>query len=118
MAGLGGVWLVASLLGVRQPAVAATPVAGAETAWRTGTGNETSTDLLDLNTAAPEQLQALPGMGAAYARRILEGRPYTAKNQLLTRGVLPPTAYEAIRDRIVAHRPSRPAIVDVIKSGP
>lgn len=87
-------------------------------AWRTGRGGETSSDLLDLNTATPEQLQALPGMGAAYVRRILEGRPYTAKNQLLTRGVLPPTAYEVIRDRVVAHRPSRPLIVDVITAGP
>lgn len=61
---------------------------------------------LDINTASERELQALPGMGAAYARRVVEGRPYTAKNQLLTRGVLPPAAYEAIRDRIVAHRPS------------
>ena len=61
---------------------------------------------LDINTASERELQALPGMGAAYARRVVEGRPYTAKNQLLTRGVLPPSAYEAIRNRIVAHRPS------------
>ena len=62
---------------------------------------------LDINTASERELQALPGMGAAYARRVVEGRPYTAKNQLLTRGVLPPAAYEAIRDRIVVHRLAR-----------
>jgi DNA uptake protein ComE-like DNA-binding protein len=60
--------------------------------------------LLDLNTATPAQLLALPGMGQAYVRRIMAGRPYTAKNQLVTRGVLPAAAYAQIRDRVVAHR--------------
>ncbi len=63
-----------------------------------------TSDLLDLNTATASQLRGLPGMGEVYVRRILEARPYTAKNQLLTRGVLPQSAYEAIRERIVAHR--------------
>jgi len=59
---------------------------------------------LDLNTATPEQLKALPGMGDAYVKRIIDGRPYTAKNQLTTRGILPPEAYEKIRDQVIAHR--------------
>ena len=60
--------------------------------------------LLDLNTANAAQLRALPGMGDAYVRRILENRPYTAKNQLVTRGILPQSAYDKISSRIVAHR--------------
>jgi hypothetical protein len=60
--------------------------------------------LLDLNTATPAQLLALPGMGKAYVDRILAGRPYTAKNQLVIRGILPAAAYQQIKDRIVAHR--------------
>ncbi len=64
-------------------------------------------DTLDLNTATAGQLRELPGMGDAYVRRILDGRPYTAKNQLVTRGVLPQRVYEAIRERIVAHRVPR-----------
>ena len=47
-------------------------------------------------------------MGAAYVKRILEGRPYTAKNQLVTRGILPRAAYEQIKNGIVAHRVARP----------
>lgn len=62
---------------------------------------------LDLNTATPAQLKALPGMGDAYVRRILDGRPYTAKNQLTTRGILPQTAYDGIKDAIVARRPAK-----------
>jgi competence protein ComEA len=63
--------------------------------------------LLDINTATPEQLNALPGMGNAYIQRIVAGRPYTAKNQLTTRGIIPQGAYERIKDQIVAHRPKR-----------
>jgi DNA uptake protein ComE-like DNA-binding protein len=63
--------------------------------------------LLDINTATPEQLLALPGMGRAYVQRIIAGRSYTAKNQLLTRGILPETAYEKIAPQIVARRVPR-----------
>jgi DNA uptake protein ComE-like DNA-binding protein len=64
-----------------------------------------SRDLLDINTATPAQLKALPGMGDAYAQRIIAGRPYTAKNQLVQRGILPQSAYEQIKPLIIAHRP-------------
>jgi DNA uptake protein ComE-like DNA-binding protein len=61
--------------------------------------------LLDINTATPSQLKALPGIGDNYVQRIVSGRPYTAKNQLATRGILPQDEYERIRDQIIAHRP-------------
>jgi DNA uptake protein ComE-like DNA-binding protein len=63
-----------------------------------------SKGLLDINTATAEQLKALPGMGDAYVQRIVAGRPYTAKNQLTTRGILPSAEYERIRELIIAHR--------------
>jgi DNA uptake protein ComE-like DNA-binding protein len=63
-----------------------------------------SKGLLDINTATVEQLRALPGMGDAYAQRIVAGRPYTAKNQLTTRGILPSAEYERIREMVIAHR--------------
>jgi DNA uptake protein ComE-like DNA-binding protein len=64
-----------------------------------------SKSLLDINTATLAQLKALPGMGDAYVQRIIAGRPYTAKNQLVTRGILPQDAYEKIKEQIIAHRP-------------
>jgi competence protein ComEA len=64
-----------------------------------------SKELLDINTATPDQLKALPGIGDAYVQRIVAGRPYTAKNQLVTRGVIPQSAYEKVKDQIIAHRP-------------
>jgi competence protein ComEA len=59
-------------------------------------------DALDINTATPQQLNALPGFGPAYTRRVIAGRPYTSKNQLVTRGVLPQAAYDRISPRIIA----------------
>ena len=63
--------------------------------------------LLDINTATADQLAALPGIGKVYSAKIIAGRPYTAKNQLTLRGVLPQAAYELIAARIIAHRPAR-----------
>ncbi len=59
-------------------------------------------DLLDINTATRDQLKALPGIGDAYADRILKGRPYTAKNQLTQRGILPASTYSKIQAMIIA----------------
>ena len=63
-----------------------------------------SKGLLDINTATAEQLKALPGMGVVYVQRVVAGRPYSAKNQLVQRGVLPEDVYLKIKDSIVAHR--------------
>ena len=63
-----------------------------------------SEGLLDINTATAAQLKALPGMGDAYVRRVIAGRPYTAKNQLTMRGILPLAEYDKIKPEIIAHR--------------
>ncbi len=44
---------------------------------------------IDINTASAAQLNALPGFGPAYTRRVIAGRPYFSKNQLVTHGVIP-----------------------------
>lgn len=59
---------------------------------------------LDLNTATADQLKALPGIGDAYAKRIIDSRPYAMKNQLTQRGILPQATYDGIKDKIVAHK--------------
>ena len=66
-----------------------------------------SKELLDINTATAAELKALPGIGDAYAKRIIEGRPYTAKTQLTSRGILPAGTYDGIKDKVIAHRPKK-----------
>lgn len=67
----------------------------------------TPADKLDINTATPDQLKAFPGIGDAYSKRIIDGRPYTAKNQLTTRGILPAATYNKIKDQIIASKPKK-----------
>ena len=60
--------------------------------------------LVDINSASKEELDALPGIGDTLAQKIIDGRPYRSKRELLTRKIVSKSEYEKIRDQIVARQ--------------
>lgn len=59
---------------------------------------------LDLNSATEAELAQLPGIGEARAKAIVKGRPYTGKDELKRKKIVPASVYEKIKDRVIAHK--------------
>jgi DNA uptake protein ComE-like DNA-binding protein len=60
------------------------------------------TELIDINSANKQELMTLPGIGDAYAQKIIDNRPYRGKNDLVRKNVVPQGTYDKISGQIIA----------------
>ncbi len=87
-----------------------TPAPGNTQKTGPATASSTAAPLIDINSATKQQLMTLPGIGEALSQKIIDGRPYRAKNELTQKKILTEAVYEKITDRIIAKQGATPAV--------
>ena len=97
--------ILSSLLLVAAPAFAQETKTETTTKTETATTTTKKSKPMDINTASADQLKTLPGVTDDLAGKIIAGRPYTGKDQLLKQKIVDKDEYAKLRPLIVAHQP-------------
>lgn len=84
------------------PARSASSAKPAKSASSASSASASSGPQIDINSASMAELKSIPGIGDAYANKIIAGRPYKSKAQLKSRNILPARVYDQAKDHIVA----------------
>jgi competence protein ComEA len=85
--------------------VSSHPAAAVAPASAQTTTSAPAAEKLDINTAPKDQLKTLPGIGEAYSQKIIDGRPYHSKLDLVNRNIIPRATYDKIKEKIIAKQP-------------
>jgi competence protein ComEA len=93
---------LASATSIAQSTTTSQPAGASKAASSAMANKPKPSDLLDINSASKDQLDALPGIGDAYAQKIIAGRPYHTKRELVTKKIIPQSTYNKIKDQVIA----------------
>jgi competence protein ComEA len=84
------------------PAVPTTPKAPTSDARSTAVAPKA--DMVDINSASAAELKMLPGVSEGDATKIIQGRPYTDKSQLVSKKVVSESTYEKMKDHVIVRQ--------------